>query len=147
VFTAARHWFLTWATWIHSISYFPKIHSNIIFIFMITLRKKVVFFYGKELLARYPTHKLEEYPLSAVCDCLFNIVPVTSIYGTAVSFIRNPRTHPAVVTRSHIIRGCIQKFPDWVIMKYMLTFGITHCCALQRITAAKLTRLTHKIAI
>jgi hypothetical protein len=33
------------------------------------------------------------------------------------------------------------------IRKYMLTFGITSCCPLQRVTAAKLTRLTHKIAI
>jgi hypothetical protein len=30
------------------------------------------------------------------------------------------------------IRGCIQKFPDWVD-KYTLTFGITRCCPLQSI--------------
>jgi hypothetical protein len=29
----------------------------------------------------------------------------------------------------------------------MLTFGITHCCPLQGVVAAKLTRLTHKITI
>jgi hypothetical protein len=33
------------------------------------------------------------------------------------------------------------------ITKYTLTFGITRCCPLQRVMAAKLTRLTHKIAI
>jgi hypothetical protein len=32
-------------------------------------------------------------------------------------------------------------------MKYTLTFGITHWEATQRVMAAKLTRLTHKIAI
>jgi hypothetical protein len=31
--------------------------------------------------------------------------------------------------------------------KYTRTFGITRCCPLQRIMAAKLTRLTYKIAI
>jgi hypothetical protein len=45
------------------------------------------------------------------------------------------------------IRGCIQKFPDWVIMKYTLTFGITRWEATWRVIAAKLTRLTHKIAV
>jgi hypothetical protein len=45
------------------------------------------------------------------------------------------------------IRGWIQKFPDWVITKYMLT-TINSCWeATQRVMAAKLTRLTHKIAI
>jgi hypothetical protein len=45
------------------------------------------------------------------------------------------------------IGGCIQKFPDWVITKYMLTFGIIRWEATQRVMAAKPTRLTHKIAI
>jgi len=34
-------------------------------------------FYGKELLALHSTHKLENNPLSAVCDCLFNTVAPT----------------------------------------------------------------------
>jgi hypothetical protein len=33
----------------------------------------VIFFYGKELSVPRPTPKLEDHPLSAVCDCLFNI--------------------------------------------------------------------------
>jgi hypothetical protein len=33
----------------------------------------VFFFYCEELLARRPTLKLEDHPLSAVRDCLFNI--------------------------------------------------------------------------
>jgi hypothetical protein len=47
-----------------------------------------------------------------------------------------------------IIRGCIQKFPpDWVITKYTLTTINTRREATQRVMAAKLVRLTHKIAI
>jgi hypothetical protein len=33
-------------------------------------RNKIIF-YGEELLAPRPTPKLEDHPLSAVCDCLF----------------------------------------------------------------------------
>jgi hypothetical protein len=32
-----------------------------------------LFFYGEEFLAPRPTPKLEDHPLSAVSDCLFNI--------------------------------------------------------------------------
>jgi hypothetical protein len=42
------------------------------------------------------------------------------------------------------VRGRIQKFPDRVIMKYTLTTINTCWEATQRVTAAKLTRLTHK---
>jgi hypothetical protein len=35
------------------------------------------FFYGEELLAPRPTSKLEDHPLSAACDCLFNIFAAT----------------------------------------------------------------------
>jgi hypothetical protein len=44
-----------------------------------------------------------------------------------------------------VIRGRIQKLPDWVDNE-MITVN-THWEATQRIMAAKLTRLTHKIAI
>jgi hypothetical protein len=45
------------------------------------------------------------------------------------------------------IRKCIQKFPDWIITKYTLTKINTRWEAKQRVMVAKLTRLTHKIAI
>jgi len=35
------------------------------------------FLYGEELLAPRPTPKLEDHPLKAVCDCLFNILAAT----------------------------------------------------------------------
>jgi hypothetical protein len=34
-------------------------------------------FYGEELLAPFPTIKLEDHPLLAVCDCLFDIFKTT----------------------------------------------------------------------
>jgi hypothetical protein len=39
-------------------------------------RDKLIF-HGEELLAPCPTPKLEDHPLSAVCDCLFNIFAAT----------------------------------------------------------------------
>jgi hypothetical protein len=49
-------------------------------------------FYGEELLAPRPNHKLEDHPLSAVRDCLFIVF---SISGARSSF-RNPKTRHAV---------------------------------------------------
>jgi hypothetical protein len=39
--------------------------------------RNVIIFYGEELLAPRPTLKLEDHPLSAVRDCLFNIFAAT----------------------------------------------------------------------
>jgi hypothetical protein len=36
---------------------------------LMNFRNKLIF-YGEELLAPHPTPKLEDHPLSAVCDCL-----------------------------------------------------------------------------
>jgi hypothetical protein len=40
-------------------------------------RSKLFFFYGEEVLAPRPTHKLEDHPLSAVLDCLFSTSAAT----------------------------------------------------------------------
>jgi len=45
------------------------------------------------------------------------------------------------------IRGCIQKFPDWVVTKYMLTTIKTRWEATKSAMEARLVRLTHRIAI
>jgi hypothetical protein len=42
----------------------------------VVFRNKLIF-YGEELLAPRPTPKLEDHPLSAVRDCLFNIFAAT----------------------------------------------------------------------
>ena len=60
-------------------------------------------FYDEELLAPHLTPKLEDDPLSAVRDCLFNIFSATLHIGGRSS-IRNPRTRPAVVTGTHLSR-------------------------------------------
>jgi hypothetical protein len=39
--------------------------------------RNLVIFYGEELLAPRPTPKLEDHPLSAVRDCLFNLFAAT----------------------------------------------------------------------
>jgi hypothetical protein len=37
----------------------------------------MVIFYSEELLAPWPTSKLEDHTLLAVCNCLFNIIAAT----------------------------------------------------------------------
>jgi hypothetical protein len=56
-----------------------------------------------KFLATRPTPKLEDYPLSAVRDCLFNMFVATLHIG-GHSSIRNPRTRHAVVTGTHLSR-------------------------------------------
>ena len=62
-----------------------------------------VVFYGEELLALRPTPKLEDHPLSAVRDFLFNILAATLHIG-GCSSIRNLRTRHAVLTGTHLSR-------------------------------------------
>jgi hypothetical protein len=49
--------------------------------------RKMVIFYGEELLAPRPTPNLEDHPLSAVRDCLLNVFAATL-------HIRRPFLHP-----------------------------------------------------
>jgi len=60
-------------------------------------------FYGAELLAPRPTPKLEDDPLLAVHNCLFNIFTATLQIGGRSS-IRNLRTRHAMVTGTHLSR-------------------------------------------
>jgi len=71
----------------------------------------MILFYGEELLAPRPTPKLEDYLLSGVRDCLFNIFLATfHIWGR--SSIRNPRTRHAVVTRTHLSQSAIKSLTE-----------------------------------
>jgi hypothetical protein len=70
------------------------------------LLRNVIRFYGEELLAPRPSPKLEDQPLSAVRDCLFNIFSATPHIGGRSS-IRNLRTRHAVVTGTHLIRWSV----------------------------------------
>jgi len=60
-------------------------------------------FYGEEWSTLRPTPKLEDHPLSAVCDCLFNIFTAT-LYIGGCSSIPNLRTCHALVTGTHLSR-------------------------------------------
>ena len=66
----------------------------------------IIFFNGKEL-TPCPNPTLEDHPLSAARDCLFNIFAATLQIGGRSS-IRNLRTRHAVVTGTHLSRGGIQ---------------------------------------
>jgi hypothetical protein len=52
-----------------------------------------------------------------------------------------------VYMRNTMYEGVSKRFRTESITKYTLTFGITRCCPLRNVMAAKLIRLTHKIAI
>jgi hypothetical protein len=56
-------------------SSFQPHHKNPIILQKVANRTfhNVICFYGEELLAPRPTSRLEDHPLSAVCDCLFSI--------------------------------------------------------------------------
>ena len=61
-------------------------------------------FHGEALLAPRPTPKLENHPLLAVRDCLFNLFAATLHIGGRSS-IRNLRTRHTVVTGTHYHMG------------------------------------------
>jgi len=57
-----------------------------------TFSNRLDFFYSEEFLAPCPTPKLENYPLSAACNCLFSILPAT---------LHIWRLYPPSVTQEH----------------------------------------------
>jgi hypothetical protein len=64
------------------------------------LRNKVSF-WSEELLAARPIPKLENHPLSAVRDCLFNTFAAT-LHTGGRSSTRNHWTRLAIVTGTHL---------------------------------------------
>ena len=64
-------------------------------------------FYGEELLAPYPNPKLEGHTLSAVRDCLFNIL-AAALHIRGRSSIRKRRTCHVVVTGTRFSHGVDQ---------------------------------------
>ena len=64
-------------------------------------------FYGEEVLAPRPTPKLEEHPLSAVRECLFNTFAAT-LHIAGRSSIRNLRTRHTVVIGTHLSRNVMK---------------------------------------
>ena len=70
--------------------------------------RNYISFYGEDLLALRPNSKLEDHPLSAIRDCLFNIFAATLHIGGRSS-IRNPWTRHSVVTGTHLSFWCAEK--------------------------------------
>jgi hypothetical protein len=67
--------FFTWSSWLYlekSTSYEAPHYAVIVPRLLVIFRNKLIF-YGEELLAPHPTPMMEDHPLSAVRDCLFNI--------------------------------------------------------------------------
>jgi hypothetical protein len=60
--------------------------------------------------------------------------------------MKRNRNMPQLIGQGPTLRGCIQKFPDWVDNE-TTTIINTRWEASQRVMTAKLARLTHKIAI
>jgi hypothetical protein len=63
----------------------------------------IVHFYSEECLASHSTPKLEDHPLMAVHDCIFNIFTATLHVGSHSS-IHILRTHHAMVTGTHSLQ-------------------------------------------
>jgi hypothetical protein len=75
--------------------------------------RNMLHFYGEELSEPRTTPKLEDHPLSAVRDCLFDIFAATIQVGSRSS-IGNLRTRHAVVTGTHRSR-CAVYVTDWYV--------------------------------
>ena len=71
-------------------------------------------FCSEELLAPRPTLNLEDHPLSAIRDCLFNIFADT-LHIRGLSSIRNPRTRLGVVTGAQLSRFDKSRHPYFLI--------------------------------
>ena len=88
------------------------------YIISISIFRNSIRFYGEELLAPSPTPRLEDQPLSAVRDCLFNVFAAT-FHIRGRSSIRNLRTRHAVVTATVYNRAVVA--PE--LLKPVIIFG------------------------
>jgi hypothetical protein len=71
------------------------------------LFRNILSFYSEELLAPRPTPKLEDHPLSAVSDCLFNIFAVT-LHKWRRFLHPQPEIAPWPGDRDHLTRRCMR---------------------------------------
>ena len=101
--------------------------------------RNMIRFYGEELLAPRPSPKLEDHPLSAVRDCLFNIFAAT-LHIAGRSFTRNWRTLRAVLIGTHLSRPFIiiiifiiitfQNFISFTVLLGCCLSSTVHCTLL-----------------
>jgi hypothetical protein len=95
----------------------------------VNFRNKMIF-YDEELLAPHPTPKLEDHPLSAVRDCLFNIFtpwPALVIFteATFIQFLRMCVKHLEWILGRHCRR--IKRF---VVLCPIMDFQYSTCLLL-----------------
>jgi hypothetical protein len=89
----------------------------------------MIFFYYEELLAPRPTPKLEDHPLLAVRDCLFDIFAAT-LHIRGLFSIRNLRTRHAVVLGTHLsqpsdgIRSQMTSLPCEDLYRQLMLVGM-----------------------
>jgi hypothetical protein len=118
--------------------------------------RNMIRFYGEELSAPRPTPKLQNHPLSAVRDCLFNIF-VAMLHIGGRSSIRNLRTRHAVVTGTHLSRTLQSTVVTTVVLRRWCALSYTvvelqiaercYCCSNfinQRYCAKQEKQCTHK---
>ena len=78
--------------------------------------------YGEDLLASCPNPKLEDHPLLAVHDSLFNISAATLHIGGRSS-IHNLATCHVMVTGTHL--SCVQYLKFIIVLIYDVIMGIS----------------------
>jgi len=76
-------------------------------------------FNGEELLAPRPTPKMEDHPLSAVRDCLFNIF-AANLHTGGYSSIRNLSTRHAVAIGTHLSNGVKAEHNNKTLLHLMI---------------------------
>jgi hypothetical protein len=120
-FTWALHRSLTWARSIQSLPPHPTSLRSILILSthlrlgLVNVFVTSLFFYGKAFLAPRPTPKMEDHPLWAFHDCLFNIFvaslnnwrasPPSATWGRAMPWWQGTHPHNVVsVIKSRIMR-------------------------------------------
>jgi hypothetical protein len=85
--------------------------------------RNIIIFFSQELLAPRPTPKLEDHPLSAVCDCLFNVFVATLHNGRP---FLHPQLFTALLTVTSIIEvsGSFQGFKDSKFTTYQFRLPV-----------------------
>ena len=88
------------------------IYIYILFSFLKFVFRNKASFYDEQLLAPRTTPKMDDHPLSVVCDCLFNTF-AAMLHSRGRSSIRNLRTRHALVSPSSV-RLIKSRIMGWV---------------------------------
>jgi hypothetical protein len=76
-----------------------------------TFRNKLIF-YGEGLIAPRPTPKLEDHPLSAIRDCLFNIFAASLLYNIKAGGNYSNRPALWLVNQVHTVKEAKSQRPS-----------------------------------